>query len=77
MTPGPEAAVVPSDTGWSRTWPRTADGTSPLVHSGNALFTLLGFLGLYLLLGLLFLFLIGETIQHGPAPAGSKPMHTA
>jgi len=56
---------------------RTADGTSPLVHSGNALFTLLGFLGLYLLLGLLFLFLIGETIQHGPAPAGSKPTHAA
>ncbi len=47
---------------------RTADGTSPLVHSGNALFTLLGFLGLYLLLGLLFLFLVMETIRHGPAP---------
>jgi cytochrome d ubiquinol oxidase subunit I len=50
---------------------RTADGTSPLVHSGNALFTLIGFLGLYLLLGLLFLFLMVETIRHGPAPAGS------
>ncbi len=48
---------------------RTADGTSPLVHSGNALFTLLGFLGLYLLLGLLFLFLVAETVRHGPAPA--------
>ena len=48
---------------------RTADGASPLVHSGNALFTLLGFLGLYLLLGLLFLFLVAETIKHGPAPA--------
>jgi cytochrome d ubiquinol oxidase subunit I len=47
---------------------RTADGTSPLVHSGNALFTLLGFLGLYLLLGLLFLFLILEMIQRGPVP---------
>jgi cytochrome d ubiquinol oxidase subunit I len=46
---------------------RTADGTSPLVHSGNALFTLIGFLGLYLLLGVLFLFLIGETIRRGPA----------
>ena len=45
---------------------RTADGISPLVHSGNALFTLLGFLGLYLFLGLLFLFLIVETIRHGP-----------
>jgi cytochrome bd ubiquinol oxidase subunit I len=46
---------------------RTAEGASPLVHSGNALFTLIGFLGLYLLLGILFLFLIAETIRHGPA----------
>ena len=38
---------------------RTAEGTSPLAHSGNALFTLIGFLGLYLLLGLIFLFLVG------------------
>jgi cytochrome d ubiquinol oxidase subunit I len=45
---------------------RTSEGASPLVHSGNALFTLLGFLGLYLLLGILFLFLIAETIRHGP-----------
>lgn len=45
---------------------RTADGSSPLVHSGNALFTLLGFMGLYLLLGLLFAFLFLETIWHGP-----------
>ena len=45
---------------------RTADGVSPLVHSGNALFTLLGYLGIYLVLGLLFLFLIAETIRHGP-----------
>jgi len=46
---------------------RTSEGASPLVHSGNALFTLLGFLGLYLLLGILFLFLLAETIRHGPA----------
>jgi len=52
---------------------RTADGTSPLVHSGNALFTLLGFLGLYLLLGILFLFLFAETIRHGPNAAGTHP----
>jgi cytochrome d ubiquinol oxidase subunit I len=50
---------------------RTADGASPLVHSGNALFTLLGFLGLYLLLGILFLFLIAETVRHGPSSAES------
>jgi cytochrome d ubiquinol oxidase subunit I len=52
---------------------RTTDGTSPLVHSGNALFTLIGFIGLYLLLGLLFLFLITETIRRGPVQAGSDP----
>jgi cytochrome d ubiquinol oxidase subunit I len=46
---------------------RTSEGASPLVHSGNALFTLLGFLGIYLMLGLLFLFLLAETIRHGPA----------
>lgn len=46
---------------------RTAEGASPLVHSGNALFTLLGFLGLYLLLGLLFVLLFVEMIIRGPA----------
>lgn len=45
---------------------RTAEGASPLVHSGNALFTLLGFLGLYLLLGLLFVLLFVEIVLHGP-----------
>ncbi len=50
----------------------TADGISPLVHSGNALFTLIGFLGLYLFLGLLFLFLFAETLRHGPA-AEARP----
>lgn len=54
---------------------RTTDGASPLVHSGNALFTLLGFLGLYLLLGLLFLFLILETIRHGPAATSQHSSH--
>jgi len=36
------------------------------------LFTLLGFLGLYLLLGLLFLFLMGQTIREGPVPLALK-----
>ncbi len=55
---------------------RTADGVSPLVHSGNALFTLLGYLGIYLMLGLLFLFLMAEIIRHGPAssfPESANP----
>ncbi len=50
---------------------RTADGTSPLVHSGNALFTLLGFLGLYLLLGILFLLVVLGAVRHGPSSVES------
>ncbi len=51
---------------------RTSEGASPLVSSGNALFTLLGFLGLYLLLGLLFIFLAFDIVMHGPAVAGTR-----
>ena len=47
---------------------RTVDGASPTVHSGTTLFTLLGFCGLYFVLGVLFLFLIGREISHGPDP---------
>src|SRR5690554_3380158 len=45
---------------------RTVDGISPTVSSGNTLFTLLGFIGLYLMLGLLFLMLAGKIINKGP-----------
>lgn len=45
---------------------KTADGISPNVSSGNTLFTLLGFIALYMLLGLLFLLLVGKTIHQGP-----------
>src|SRR5262245_29575377 len=41
---------------------RTAQGASPTVHSGTVLFTLMGFCGLYLALGVLFLYLIGREI---------------
>jgi cytochrome bd ubiquinol oxidase subunit I len=44
----------------------TAQGGSPTVSSGNTLFTLLGFIGLYLLLGLLFVILVGKIINKGP-----------
>jgi cytochrome d ubiquinol oxidase subunit I len=47
---------------------RTSQGASPNVHSGTVLFTLIGFAGLYFVLGLLFLFLIGREIVHGPVP---------
>jgi len=45
---------------------KTSDGISPTVSSGNTLFTLLGFVALYMLLGLLFLLLVGKTIHQGP-----------
>jgi cytochrome d ubiquinol oxidase subunit I len=45
---------------------KVADGASPTVSSGNALFTLLGFVGLYILLGLLFLLLAGKIVNQGP-----------
>nr|UXE44708.1 cytochrome bd-I ubiquinol oxidase subunit 1 [uncultured bacterium] len=49
---------------------RTVEGTSESVSSGNALFTLIGFTGLYFVLGVLFVYLIGREVAHGP---GSPP----
>jgi cytochrome d ubiquinol oxidase subunit I len=45
---------------------RTVNGTSESVSSGNALFTLIGFTGLYFVLGLLFVYLVGREVAHGP-----------
>lgn len=45
---------------------RTVDGTSRQVSSGNTLFTLLGFMGMYALLSLLFVFMVSREISHGP-----------
>jgi cytochrome d ubiquinol oxidase subunit I len=51
---------------------RTAEGGSPTVHGGSTLFTTLGFAGLYLVLGVLFLFLVAREVGHGPrAPHGA------
>jgi len=48
---------------------RTAQGSSPKVSSGDVAFTTLGYLGLYLLLGIGFLFLVVREIGRGPTPA--------
>lgn len=48
---------------------RTSEGTSPTVSAGNGLFTLLGFMGLYSVLSVLFLFLVTREIAHGPEKA--------
>ena len=50
---------------------RTSEGYSSTVSAANGLFTLLGFMGLYTLLGLLFTVLIYREIDHGPAPKPS------
>jgi cytochrome bd ubiquinol oxidase subunit I len=44
----------------------TRDGYSKVVSNGDTIFTLIGFTGLYFVLGLLFLYLIGREISHGP-----------
>jgi cytochrome d ubiquinol oxidase subunit I len=48
---------------------RTPAGVSTQVSSGNALFTLIGFLGIYTILSILFLFLVYREIEEGPEPA--------
>lgn len=44
----------------------TVQGSSTTISSGNILFTLLGFAGIYLLLGLLYAFLLIFEAQRGP-----------
>jgi cytochrome d ubiquinol oxidase subunit I len=46
---------------------RTEKGFSTVVSAGNSLFTLLGFMGLYMVLGILYLFLIWREIEQGPS----------
>src|SRR5260370_31957926 len=45
---------------------RTSEGASKVVSGGNPEFTLIGFVGLYFVLGVLFLGLFGREISHGP-----------
>jgi len=52
---------------------RTSEGYSNLVSSGSTWFTLLGYLGIYALLGLSFVFLLQRLIAEGPAPV--RPGH--
>jgi cytochrome d ubiquinol oxidase subunit I len=45
---------------------RTAHGASPRLSAGNVWFTLIGFMGMYAMLSILFLFLMGREIEMGP-----------
>jgi cytochrome d ubiquinol oxidase subunit I len=47
---------------------RTADAGSPQVNTGDVVFTTLGFAGLYLVLGVLFLYRVMQEIARGPGP---------
>jgi cytochrome d ubiquinol oxidase subunit I len=56
---------------------KTAAAASPNVVSGETIFTLIGFAGMYFLLGVLFLFLTLREIAIGPSgglPAGAAPV---
>ncbi|HKF27816.1 MAG TPA: cytochrome ubiquinol oxidase subunit I, partial [Candidatus Binataceae bacterium] len=48
----------------------TRDGYSKVVSNGTTIFTLIGFVGLYFVLGLLFLLLTGREIANGPEQEG-------
>src|SRR5713101_2498536 len=50
---------------------RTHAGVSPQVSAGNAWFTIIGFMGMYTVLAILFLFLVYREIEHGPEPAAA------
>jgi cytochrome bd ubiquinol oxidase subunit I len=50
---------------------RTAHGVSPRVGAGNAWFTLIGFMGMYTVLSILFVFLVWREIEIGPEPHAS------
>jgi cytochrome bd ubiquinol oxidase subunit I len=45
---------------------RTEEGYSKGVSAGNGMFTLLGFMGIYTVLSILFLFLLRRAIEEGP-----------
>ncbi len=49
---------------------KTAEGSTTNVSAGNALFTLLGFMGLYTLLSILFVILIYREFVQGPPEGG-------
>ncbi len=51
---------------------RTEEGTSPTVGAGDVVFSTLGFMGLYFVLGVVFLGLVLRLIERGPAPAPAQ-----
>ncbi len=60
---------------------RTTEGYSKYVSAGNSLFTLLGFMGIYTVLSVLFIVLVYRIIDAGPSvaakPAAPEPLTMA
>jgi cytochrome d ubiquinol oxidase subunit I len=52
---------------------RTAQGYSTHVSAGNTLFTLLGFLGMYSVLSIVWIVLVYRFIHTGPAAVTQAP----
>jgi cytochrome d ubiquinol oxidase subunit I len=52
---------------------RTVSGTSTMVSAGNVLFTLMGFAGIYLMLGLLYVVLVVQEATRGPHAEEADP----
>jgi cytochrome d ubiquinol oxidase subunit I len=53
---------------------RTSDGYSKYVSAANGLFTLLGFMGIYSVLSILFIVLVYQIIAKGPQVGASTPV---
>jgi len=51
---------------------RTKDGYSNLVSAGSTWFTLLGYMGMYTVLGIAFVLLVQKLITQGPSPSRSE-----
>jgi len=51
---------------------RTAEGYSKNVSAGNGMFTLIGFMGMYMVLGILFLILVYREIERGPSMVAAE-----
>jgi cytochrome d ubiquinol oxidase subunit I len=52
---------------------RTAVGSSATLSDANVLFTLIGFAGMYLIMGLLYVLLIAREAEHGPQMEATPP----
>jgi cytochrome d ubiquinol oxidase subunit I len=51
----------------------TSDGVSPLLTTGNVLFSLIGFAGMYTVVSILWLVVMAQEIARGPAPQPQEP----